>query len=357
MSACNSCGAVHQQGSYCPDCGALVPRDELPLAHAEEAKSGLLVSRPGQSPDGTIMSRFTESLKIAPGAPSPSVRLWIVIGLLAAVGALLTGVTLYLVVETLPLYGDGGLGVAIATFILLVLTTPLIFGLGLLYLARRIQQGDRLARVFAIVTCAAVALACLLTGDRDVGFVLTALLAIGVIVMLTLDPVVRAHFSGEDARYANEPIPVVAARVLMVVVAACDVLVAVSFFVLAPYAGGLVIWGVVIAAIAISVFVLSRQLAVGNSTARVLTTLLAAAYFLVALLAGHGAPGVILPVALALSIVGLLWLPSKSRSYFGRLERPTMPVLLAFESALDRAADRVTTGFVTATATAHGEEE
>jgi hypothetical protein len=198
-----------------------------------------------------------------------------------------------------------------------------------------------LARVLTVVTCAAVTLASLLSGARDAGWVLAAILALGLILLLPIDPVVRAHFSAPDARYGSEPTPVVAARALMVVVAACDVFVTLGFFVLSPYAGSLAGWGIVILAVAVavavgvSVFVLSRQLAAGNATARVLTTGLAAVYLVLSLFAGHGEPGVILPATFALCIPCLLWLPSSSREYFAGLDRPTAPLILAVEHTLN----------------------
>jgi hypothetical protein len=282
----------------------------------------------------SMLTRFAASMKIKSGTPTPHPRLW-TIGLLAAVGGLLVVVSIYLLFNALPLLGDGGFGIALGLFIILLLIVPLVFGCGLLYLARRLQQGDRLSRVLAVVTCAAVALASLLSGARDAGWVLAAILALGVILLLTIDPVVRAHFSGPDARYGSEPTPVVAARALMVVVAGCDVFVALGFFVLSPYAGSLAGWGVVILTVGISVFVLSRQLAAGSTTARVLTTGLAAVYLVLSLFAGHGEPGVILPVALALCIPCLLWLPNSSRKYFTGLDRPTAPLILAVEHTLN----------------------
>jgi hypothetical protein len=329
MFMCTSCGGEQENGDFCMHCGASLSSNRPEASRSADASSA------GGTTEDTVLKRFTTSMKIKPETPPPHPRLWAVIGLLAVVGGLLVVVSIYLLFNALPLLGDGGFGSALGLFIILLLIVPLVFGCGLLYLARRLQQGDRLSRVLTVVTCAAVALASLLSGARDAGWVLAAILALGVILLLTIDPVVRAHFSGPDARYGSEPTPVVAARGLMVVVAACDVFVALGFFVLSPYAGSLAVWGVVILTVGISVFVLSRQLAAGSTTARVLTTGLAAVYLVLSLFAGHGEPGVILPATFALCIPCLLWLPSSSREYFAGLDRPTAPLILAVEHTLN----------------------
>jgi hypothetical protein len=269
----------------------------------------------------------------------------LVIILLGAIGVLLVVVSIYLFSQIASIFGDGSEGVELGLYFTLLLMIPLVLGVGILYLARRLQQGDRLARVLAVMTCLAIAVATLLTGTHDLGWTLTGLLAIGALLLLLLDPVVKNFFLGYDARYANEPVPVVAARTLMVVVAACDTFVGLAYLVLAPFDGHLIIWGIVSLAIALSVFVLSRQLAVGNPSARVLTTIIAAIYFVLSFFTGQGAPGVIVPVALAVSVVALLWLPNSSRRYFDHLADPSNPTLYAIDQSLNRAASKVSEAF------------
>ena len=276
--------------------------------------------------------------------PVPN-RLWLVISLLGGIGVLLVIVSIYLFSQIVSLFGYGSDGVEFGLYVTLLLMIPLVMGIGLLYLARRLQQGDRLSRVLAVMTCLAIAAATLLTGSHDFGWTLTGLLSIGALLLLLLDPVVKGHFIGDDARYASEPVPVVAARTLMVVVAACDTFVGLAYLVLAPFDGHLIVWGIISLTIAFAVFVLSRQLAVGNPSARVVTTILAAIYFVLSFFTGQGAPGVILPVALAGSVVALLWLPLSSRSYFDRLDDPSNPTLFAIDQSLNRAASKVSEAF------------
>ena len=287
------------------------------------------------SPLGPAWERLTGSLR-PDGTSAPLAnRLWTVIGLLAAAGVLLIGVSLYALWQIHPLLSGGGLLFYLGLFIVLVLLVPLGLGGLLLYLARRLQFGDRVARVVTIVLCIALAAACLLSAARDLGWVLTALLAIAVVVLLTADPLVRAHFTGEDARYGAEPSTVVAARTLMLLVAACEALVGISFLVLGVFLHSGIFWGIVFLAIAGAIVFLSRQLARGDATARVLTTGLALVFLILSLIAGYGYPGVILPVALSIAVVGLLWVPAESRRYFAGMARPTHPVILNIERSID----------------------
>ncbi|MGH9089956.1 MAG: hypothetical protein ACRDZR_01025 [Acidimicrobiales bacterium] len=272
-------------------------------------------------------------------------RLWIVVALLSLVGLVIVVPSLLLLVDSLAFFSFGnGFDTAFGVFVLVLLLVPLAFGLGCLYLARRIQQGDRVARVIAIVLCLSAAAACLLTGARDLGWVLAGLLALGAAGMLGLDPVVRSYFTGEDARYGAEPTGVVAARVLMVVVAVAMLLVGLLFLPLAAYEPSLAVYGVLQVVIALGVLYLSRRLAAGDATARVFATGAALVYLVDAIVAGHGEPGVILPVALALCVIGLLWLPDSSRRYFAGLPRPSRPLV----AAVERAVDSAVTGAVTA---------
>jgi hypothetical protein len=76
----------------------------------------------------------------------------------------------------------------------------------------------------------------------------------------------------------------------------------------------------------------------------VITSLLAVVYLVTSFLAAHGEPGVIIPIGLAVGVVGLLWLPNRSRDYFRQLERPSVPIFLIVESALDNVAERIYAG-------------
>jgi hypothetical protein len=349
---CTGCGSPVARGDrYCPTCGSAI----VSAPGNRSASNGVTETSPPAAVDLQPKIRPPEGLWSSlrePPARSVPPRLWTVIVLLALVGVVIVVPTLFLLVDSLALFSFGnGFDTAFGVFVMVLLLVPLVFGLGCLYLARRIQQGDRVARVLAIVLCLSAAAACLLTGARDLGWVLAGLLALGTAAMLGLDPVVRSHFTGEDARYGAEPSGVVAARALMVVVAAGMLLVGVLFLPLAAYEPSLAVYGVLEVVIALGVFYLSRRLAAGDTTARVLATGLALVYLMDAIVAGHGEPGVILPVALALCVIGLLWLPDSSRRYFAGLPRPSQPVVATVERAIDFAV----AGAATAVRGARGE--
>jgi hypothetical protein len=285
----------------------------------------------------TAAQRFKESWQIPIGTPSPPVRLWSIIAALGIVGGLTVIWSCYWGIKALSALGGGQLDTLLILFVLVVLAVPFCFGLGCIYLARRLQQGDRVARVLTVIVCTSAALAFLLSSVRDIVLVLVAVTCLVIAASLTADPVVRSHFTGPHAGHADEPTPVVAARVLVTIVGCCIFLIGIIFLPLADLDGILAFYGVVYLTIAIGLFYLSRGLSRGSAGARVVITLLALPYLIFSLLAGHGQPGVILPVGLSLSTVGLLWLPTSSRSYYASRPRPTQPLLASVERGLNAA--------------------
>ena len=258
-------------------------------------------------------------------------RLWAVIGLLGVVGFVALAWSVYWAVQVAPLLGyPGGVG-ALGTFMLVMLSVPLVFGVGCMYLARRLYARDQLARVLAIVLCSSAGLAFLLTGARDAALVVAGLVCLGIALDLLFDPMVRAGFASSGP----EPATVVAARVLVVIVAAGMLLTGVMLLTLAQFGSKLLVGGLLEVAFSGLLFWLSRRLKQGDATARVLVSGLAAAYVLLALAVGYGQPGVILPVALALCTILLLWVPGSSRGYFESLQRPNSPAVAAAEKMIE----------------------
>jgi hypothetical protein len=258
-------------------------------------------------------------------------RLWAVIGLLGIVGSVALAWSAYWAVQVAPLLGyRGGVG-ALGTFMLVMLSVPLVFGAGCMYLARRLYARDQLARVLAIVLCSSAGLAFLLTGARDAALVVAGLVCLAVALDLLFDPMVRAAFASS----APEPATVVAARVVVVIVAAGMLLTGVMLLTLAQFGSRLIVGGALEVAFSGLLFWLSRRLKQGDATARVLVSVLAAAYVLLALVVGYGQPGVVLPVALALCTIVLLWLPAPSRAYFESLQRPSSPAVAAAEKLIE----------------------
>lgn len=280
-------------------------------------------------PNQPASERLRAAWRIPEGTPGAPVRLWAVITVLGIVGALSAGWALYWGVQVAPTLLDGGLATELSSFVLVLLAVPFIFGIGSIYMARRLQALDRVARILAIALCLSAGLAFLLTDVRDALLVVVALACVGLALFLLLDPVVKSHFKGADL----EPAPIVAARVLSVLVACAMFLVGVMFLPLTPLDGALAIEGLLLMGLALLVFWLSRGLKRGDSAARVLITGLGVAYLVLSLIAGHGQPGVILPVGLAICVIGLLWLPRSSRSYYAARPRPKSTAVAAMERA------------------------
>lgn len=280
-------------------------------------------------------SSWAPRLDVTVGRAGPPPQLWAVIGLLGLSGVGSLGWSIYWASQALDLFSFGRLGVALGAFVLGLLAIPICFGLGCVYLAQRLKVGDRVARILAVVLCLSAAAAFIFTGSRDLILVLVGVTCLGVDVMLLVDPTTKRHFTGPEAEHGAEPPPVVAARILLTVVGCCILLVGVMFLPLAELDGGLVVYGLLDIGIALTVFWLSRRLSKGDPSARVFVTGLALVYVLLSLLAGHGQPGVILPVGLGVGIVALLWLPETSRAYFASLSRPTQPAVAATERLIE----------------------
>ena len=174
-------------------------------------------------PSQLASERQRAAWRIPEGTPRAPVRLWAVITVLGIVGALSAGWAVYWGVQVAPTLFDGGLATELSSFVLVLLAVPFVFGISSIYLARRLQALDRVARFLAIALCLSAALAFLLTDVRDALLVVVALACVGLALFLLLDPVVRSYFKGADF----EPEPIVAARVLSVLVACAMFLVGV----------------------------------------------------------------------------------------------------------------------------------
>lgn len=268
-------------------------------------------------------------------------QLWVVIWLAAGVGAVAAVWSIYWAIRIVPVLGDGELGLVLGAFALGVLTIPLSFGVGSIYLARRMQAGDRLARLMAIVVYASAALAFILSGVRDLATVLVGIGCLAAVALLTIDPATKAHFSGESESDHGGPPTVVAARFLMVIVAGCIAIVGLMFLAFSTIDVALAIGGLIQVGVAALLFWLSRQLAHGNRTARVVSSGLALVYLVLNLLGGNEQPGVILPVGIALGIVVLLWAPAASARFFEVQPPPVQPAIAGIDRAVSGAIARV----------------
>lgn len=296
------------------------------------------------SPPAPFWARVRASWEVPSGAPAPPTQLWAVIGMLGLIGIGSVGWSIYWAAKAFDLFSLGRFGVAVGVFVLGVLAIPLTFGLGCIYLARRLQATDRVARVLTVVLCLSAASAFVLSGARDLELVLVALVCTCVAMMLLADPATKNHFTARpDAVWGSEPSPVVASRVLIVIVGCCIFLVGAMLLPLSEIDGRLFVYGLLDIGIATLIFWLSRRLSRGDPGARVLVTGLAFAYAALSLVVGHGEPGVILPVGLALGTVGLLWLPRSSRVYFASLPRPSQPAVAAAERVIEGLISSLTT--------------
>ena len=344
MSAfCVTCGAkVTSETSYCGACGAS-------LRSSADTSPALSLQTPAVPSEG-VMAPATPAAAAAGSNPPP--RLAIVAGLLGLLGVVAAIPTVILLVDSIRLFQFGRFGVAFGLAGIIGCINVGAFSAGCVLLGRGLYRADRVARVLTIAGCTAFAAAALLSSSRNIGWVIAAIAAIAVIALLAADPSIRSHFTGPDAPSHGQPTTVLAARVLLLVAAFFTADVAATFVALGIVQASSFVYALIFGAIGVTEWLLARQLGAGDRRARAVVTALALVYLVIALVAGHGAVGVVLACAGTAVIPGLLWLPDSSRAYFGAnswtegdLSKPIWSKVASAELRLDRViAAAVTAG-------------
>jgi len=264
-------------------------------------------------------------------------RVMLLIGLLTLAGALSIAASVWLAIGGAQVMTHGSVGLAVGAFILVLAVVPAGAGVCFLLLARSLREADQVARILTIGGCLCFAFAVLLSGSRDAVSTISALLALGAAALLIFDPVVREFFDRPNGGEQQQPVPVVAARTLLAIAAAIEGLVGLMFLPEVVFLGTVVLlWGLLFIAIGAALYVATRQLGRGSRSARIAITAIAVVYIVSAIVAGHGQPGVILPVGLTLFVVGLLWLPHSSQDYFDTLLAPATPAVALADDVLSR---------------------
>ncbi|MDQ1394463.1 MAG: hypothetical protein QOF30_3440, partial [Acidimicrobiaceae bacterium] len=250
------------------------------------------------------------------GPINPPRRLWFVVAIMAGMG-LLTLIPVFTgVVAAMRAMGDGGLGGALALFFLVILAIPAAFGVACVLLAVALSRGDRVARVLSVALSATIGVAVLFSASLTPAWLVVLSGCAATIGFLTLDVSVRDYFHGPGARGRAEPEFVVAARTLLIVLATCIGLVGVMYLPLGTIGGRFALIGLVMLAVATAVVVMSRRVGQGDPNARTVVTAVMAIYGLLSFVDGHNELSVLLPLGLAAAVVGFLWLPESSKSFF-----------------------------------------
>lgn len=264
----------------------------------------------------------TESLRRLeadrPEAPVPP-ELWAVIGLISLAGAML----LYQTVPALPdivefVFSSNPfktLGLFFAVFLIEIA----LLGIILLALAYALYCGDASARITAMVLCAALGVSFLLQQPERTNVENWVMfLSLAITGVLALAPATRDWFASAR-RALPEPTTVAAARSISSVMAVALGMIALGILPAASYEGIFLLVGGGLCAV--SVVILRKQggLRAGDADARTLVSALMVGYIVLLLITRSEASAdtLVVPMALAAAVVGLLWLPAASQVHFG----------------------------------------
>jgi hypothetical protein len=246
-------------------------------------------------------------------------EVWLVIGLLCGAG-LFTGVpVLRALPDAFELLTDGGLWDSVGPLVLVLLVELGLVAAACFVLAWLLSQRDPVARLVAVAVSGSLAFG-LLVGDvlDGTSATVTLLCSLAVVVCLTLLPGARAFFASRPSP-GPSPRPVVAAEVIVVMLSGVLLATGVAYLPLAPLEAKFAVVGLVLIAISVAGFRVRRRLQTADTPARTLVTALMAGAVVAILVGADGAftGPLYVPLALAVTVVALLWLPQASQAYFG----------------------------------------
>ncbi len=245
-------------------------------------------------------------------------ELWAVIGLLCVAG-LFTGIpVLQHLGDAFELITDGGLWDSFGLLVLVLYLELGFFAVLCFLLARLLSQGDPVARVVTVVVSGSLAVGLLVGSGLDDGSAtVTVLCSIAAVACLVAPPRVR-EFLADRAPGAVAPTGVVAAGALVVMLGAILVAVGVAYLPVMSVRAKFGFAGLALAGIGIVCLKDRRRLPTGDPAARTQVSGLMAGAVLAILLGNEGSltGPLFIPLAMAVAVVGLLWVPPDIQAFF-----------------------------------------
>lgn len=318
MAFCTACGVPTAEDAFCTQCGQPTTR---------RLTDQFATDPPGQPAPGPGAAEVLQSARV-PGSENVRERLrvlpatlLVVCALMGLAGLLLLGVTLAAVPPAWNLLTAGGdfalFGLAVVSALVVVCGVAA----GLLLLAWRMIQGDRVARGLSYVLLAAVVASVLFGQDYRPLPVLVLLGSLAAAGLLAFAPNVNAFFQEYPLR-GDEAVSVVVARTLIAWWAFAVLLIGASLLPLAGVDRGSALLGLLLIGLGAGAFVVNGGVARGDPRARVVATAAAGVYAVVPFLTGQWRSAAV-PVVLAIGVVAFLWVPEEAKSHFGeRTFRP-----------------------------------
>lgn len=193
-----------------------------------------------------------------------------------------------------------------------------VFGVGCLVLAWRLSQGDHVARALTYVVLGGLGSSVLLGREWDNAPVLVVPICIAAVAVLAAVPRVRRFFDRPAGHPNDQPTSIVVARILVAVWACSAVVIGAMFLPVIAVDSNLFVCGVILIGLGVGSFFLRSGLARGNGPARLIMSFGAVVYFLLLemLVFVRGDAGLLLPLALLVSITVFLWAPQDARDFF-----------------------------------------
>jgi len=289
-SICSACGSAATSGSrFCEMCGHALP--------------AVLTSPPSGA--GAFASSFAARFRNVPPE------------LLAACGLMVVAAVLTLppLINLLSLWRFEGVDIL---FWLPGCVMFGVFGAGCLALAWRLPQGDHVARALTYVVLGGLGGSVLLGSGWNSSPVLMVPICLVILAVLVAAPRVRGFFDRPSARSNDQPTSIAVARLLVTVWAWSAIVIGAMFLPVIAIDSNLFVCGLLLIGLGVGSLFLRGPLVKGNGAARLVMSFGAVVYFflLEVLVFIRGDAGLLLPLALLVSITVFLWAPQDARDFF-----------------------------------------
>lgn len=315
---CGKCGRAYAPGSqFCVGCGAKRGTPSAPMPPpAPPAQT------PGAPPSSVADEAGTRTAQWQTSLPSPfnavPRELLAVCALMTIAGLLVLYRAIRVSPDIVELLNESGFARQIGLLLLTVWALLALAGGALILLARKIADGDHVARGLAYVLLGGLGGAILIGSEHQTELVLAMLACVAAGALLALAPRAQEFFAGAAAPDGEQPAAIVLARTLVALWAGIVIFIGVMFLPLSDLDGKFVPIGVLFIALGSTAWYYNGRLAKGDPAARALMTIGAGVYLVLLLILGERQPGLILPLALAAGLVFNLWVPKEAQPYFTR---------------------------------------
>lgn len=340
---CPNCGARAARDGWCEICGENLRPEILhrysrtaaeqrthwlashhpiatqPVSTPEPVDRGTVIT-PSEQPPPSSQSREAERrgdrAPMRPLAAGTPVELWLVVGAFALPGAWIAFNMLKALPDALRALGSQFYGFRIGLAFTLIIVLIGLVGVGMLIIAWRLYQRDRVGRGLAYVVAGTIVVSVAGSGGGGAANTVALLCSVAGICILAFSPRVSELFD-ESTIPGAAPTSVIVSRVAIAIFSAIGALTSLTYLLLGSVSGKYVLVAVLIAAGAVLASTRSGRLMQADRTARQQLTIGGAALFILMIALGQSAIGLLVPLGLIAATLAALWLPNDARGFFG----------------------------------------